>query len=210
MILRDWCDLPGETLAPVYEAERRRWQQMLQWDSAASSLEVEHARVTWGLPGFVALDQKGRIRGMAYYLIEHDRIDIGGVIAEEEAATDVLLDGIITVADALDLGTVRTLTLDAAVALKSALRLRGFDVEPHLYLSRSLPGGCGRAWSIGRGRPRAPNRSTAGSRPTLNPRPHCWRAPTIGSPGVCSHRITRQGSGRATYTMRSRTSDAVR
>jgi GNAT superfamily N-acetyltransferase len=138
MILRDWCDLPGETLAPVYEAERRRWQQMLQWDSAASSLEVEHARVTWGLPGFVALDQKGRIRGMAYYLIEHDRIDIGGVIAEEEAATDVLLDGIITVADALDLGTVRTLTLDAAVALKSALRLRGFDVEPHLYLSRSL------------------------------------------------------------------------
>jgi GNAT superfamily N-acetyltransferase len=138
MILRDWCDVPGETLAPVYEAERGRWQQMLQWDSAAALLEVEHARVTWGLPGFVALDQKGRIRGMAYYLIEHDRIDIGAVIADEEAATDVLLDGIITVADALDLGTLGTLTLDAAVALTSALRLRGFHVEPHLYLSRGL------------------------------------------------------------------------
>jgi ribosomal protein S18 acetylase RimI-like enzyme len=138
MILRDWCDLPGEALAPVYEAERRRWQQMLQWDSAAACLEVEHARVTWGLPGFVALDPAGRIRGMAYYLLEHDRVDIGGIVSDADIATGVLLDGIVTVARALDLGTVRMLTLDAAAALSSSLRMRGFAIEPHLYLSRSL------------------------------------------------------------------------
>jgi GNAT superfamily N-acetyltransferase len=138
MILRDWCDLPGETLNPVYDAERRRWQQQLQWDSAAACREIEHARVTWGLPGFVAVDRTGRIRGTAYYLLEHDRIDIGGITTDDEQATDVLLDGIVTVADALALTTVRTLTLDGAVALQSALRLRGFAVEPHLYLSRDL------------------------------------------------------------------------
>jgi GNAT superfamily N-acetyltransferase len=138
MILRDWSELSGEVLAPIYDAERRRWLQMLQWDSLAACGEIEHARVTWGLPGFVAIDRAGRIRGMAYYLLEPDRIDIGGVIAETETATDVLLDGILTVADALDLGMVRTLTLDAAVALQSALRVRGFHVEPHLYLSRDL------------------------------------------------------------------------
>jgi len=138
MILRDWCDLPGETLNPVYDAERRRWQQQLQWDSAAACREIEHARVTWGLPGFVAVDRAGRIRGTAYYLLEHDRIDIGGITTDDDRATDVLIDGIVTVADALDLTTVRTLTLDAAVALQSALRLRGFTVEPHLYLSRDL------------------------------------------------------------------------
>jgi len=138
MILRDWCDLPGETLAPVYDAERRRWQRQLRWDSAAACGEIEHARVTWGLPGFVAVDRAGRIRGTAYYLLEHDRIDIGGITTDDELATDVLLDGIVTVADALDVTTVRMLTLDAAVALQSALRLRGFAVEPHLYLSRDL------------------------------------------------------------------------
>jgi ribosomal protein S18 acetylase RimI-like enzyme len=138
MILRDWSDLSGEVLAPIYDGERRRWLQMLQWDSLAACGEIEHARVTWGLPGFVVVDRGGRIRGMAYYLLEQDRIDVGGVIAETDEATDVLLDGILTVADALDLGTVRTLTLDAAAALPSALRARGFHVEPHLYLSRNL------------------------------------------------------------------------
>jgi ribosomal protein S18 acetylase RimI-like enzyme len=138
MILRDWCDLPGEALVPVYEAERRRWQQWLQWDSAAACLEIEHARVTWGLPGFVALDPSGCIRGMAYYLLEHDRVDIGGIVSDADAATDVLLDGIITVARALDLGTVRMLAPDAAVTLGSSLRMRGFAIEPHLYLSCSL------------------------------------------------------------------------
>ncbi len=138
MILRDWSDLSGEVLAPIYDAERRRWLHLLQWDSLAACGEIEHARVTWGLPGFVAIDRSGHVRGMAYYLLEQDRIDIGGVIAETEEATDVLLDGILTVADALDLGTVRTLTLDAATALQSALLARGFHVEPHLYLSRSL------------------------------------------------------------------------
>jgi GNAT superfamily N-acetyltransferase len=138
MILRDWRDLPGEVLVPMYAAECLRWRQRLQWDSSAASHEVEHARVTWGLPGFVAEDADGRIRGMAYYLIEHDRIDIGGIVSDDDAATDVLLDGIITVARALDLTSVRTLTLDAAVALASSMRTRGFAVEPHLYLSRSL------------------------------------------------------------------------
>jgi ribosomal protein S18 acetylase RimI-like enzyme len=138
MILRDWSDLSGEVLAPIYDAERRRWLQLLQWDSLAACGEIEHARVTWGLPGFVAIDHAGRIRGMAYYLLEADRIDIGAIVSESDAATDVLLDGILTVADALDLGTVRALTLDAAAALGSALNTRDFHVEPHLYLSRRL------------------------------------------------------------------------
>jgi ribosomal protein S18 acetylase RimI-like enzyme len=111
---------------------------MLQWDAASQWHEVEHARLTWGLPGFVAVDHRGRLRGAAYYLLEHERIDIGSIISDDDRATDVLLAGIMTVAEAMKLAVVRALSLDAAVALRSGLRGHGFDIEPHLYLSREL------------------------------------------------------------------------
>jgi ribosomal protein S18 acetylase RimI-like enzyme len=94
--------------------------------------------VAWGLPGFVALDQQGRMRGMVYYLLEDDRLDIGGLLSDSDAATDVLLDGVITVAQAMKVQTVRGLLFDSAVALPSSMRMRAFDTERHLYLSRTL------------------------------------------------------------------------
>jgi len=138
MILRDWCEVPADVLRAAYESERHRWLRVLQWDSAAAWHEIEHARVAWGLPGFVAIDQGGRLRGLVYYLIEHDRIDIGGLVSDTDVATDVLLDGVITVAQALELATVRGLLLDSAVALPSSLRIRAFGLERHLYLSKLL------------------------------------------------------------------------
>ena len=138
MILRDWSEIPADVLRTAYENERHRWMSVLQWDSAAAWHEIEHARVAWGLPGFVAIDQAGRLRGLIYYLIEHDRIDIGGLVSDVDLATDVLLDGVITVAQALELPTMRGLLLDSAVALPSSLRIRGFALERHLYLSRLL------------------------------------------------------------------------
>jgi len=138
MILRDWCEVPADVLRAACESERHRWLRVLQWDSAAAWREIEHARVAWGLPGFAAIDQTGRLRGLIYYLIEHDRIDIGGLVSDADLATDVLLDGVITVAQALELPTMRGLLLDSAVALPSSLRIRGFALERHLYLSKHL------------------------------------------------------------------------
>lgn len=138
MILRDWCDVPADVLCAAYDGERERWRSLLQWDSAAAWQEIEHARVAWGLPGFVVIDSTGRLRGLVYYLIEHDRIDVGGLISDTEHATEVLLDGIVTVARALQLPTVRGLLLDHAVALPSSLRVRQFGVERHFYLSKPL------------------------------------------------------------------------
>ena len=138
MILRDWCDVPADDLCAAYEGERQRWRSLLQWDSAAAWQEIEHARVAWGLPGFVAIDPAGRLRGLVYYLIEHDRIDVGGLISDTDQATDVLLDGVVTVAQALRLPIVRGLLLDHAVALPSSLRVRQFRVERHFYLSKPL------------------------------------------------------------------------
>ena len=55
---------PYELLAPVYEAERQRWLRHLQWDPAPAWREVEEARTTWGLPGFLAVDGAGRVHGI--------------------------------------------------------------------------------------------------------------------------------------------------
>jgi ribosomal protein S18 acetylase RimI-like enzyme len=138
MILRDWCQMPADVLRAAYDGERERWQSLLQWDAAAAWQEIEHARVAWGLPGFAAIDRTGRVRGLIYYLIEHDRIDVGGVVSDTDVATDLLLDGVVAVAEELRLPAVRGLMLDHAVALRSGLLARGFAVERHFYLSKSL------------------------------------------------------------------------
>lgn len=138
MTLHDWRPVPAGVLAPLYAQERERSRRVLQWDSGAAWQEVETARVSWGLPGFVARDTAGRVRGLAFYVVEGDRIDIGGIVSDDVAVTDALLDGLVTAADAVPGATVRLLMAEGPVALCSGLKTRGFVVEPHLYLSRCL------------------------------------------------------------------------
>src|SRR5215207_10577744 len=112
MIARNWSGLTAADLAPLYAAERERWLSRLQWDSAPAWAEVEHARVTWGLPGFVAQDARDGLRGAAFYLLEDDRLDIGGIAADHVQATDALLDAIVRVAESGSVNTVRILAPD--------------------------------------------------------------------------------------------------
>jgi ribosomal protein S18 acetylase RimI-like enzyme len=138
MTLHDWCDAPAEWLAPVYECERQRWIRTLQWDPAPAWREVERARTTWGLPGLLVLDKSKRVRGLAFYVIEDDRLDLAGITADDVSATDLLLDGLLQAARGAGATWIRTLTFDGASSLRSGLKVRGFDVHPHQYLSRSL------------------------------------------------------------------------
>jgi ribosomal protein S18 acetylase RimI-like enzyme len=138
MTLRDWRDVDPDVLAPVYEAERARWMRVLQWDAAAAWREVEQARTSWGLPGFAALDDAGHCAGLAFYLPEADRIDVGGLAARDVGVTDALLDAMLGAAEASGATTIRAMLFEGAPALASGLRVRGFDVEPYLSLSRSF------------------------------------------------------------------------
>jgi ribosomal protein S18 acetylase RimI-like enzyme len=138
MTVRDWRDVPAAALAPLYAGERDRSLQTLQWDSGGAWQEVEAARTGWGLPGLVAVDTRARVRGLAFYVVDGDRMDIGGIVSDDVQVTDALLDGLVTAADALTGSTVRLLVSDGPAALCSGLKTRGFEVEPHLYLSRCL------------------------------------------------------------------------
>jgi ribosomal protein S18 acetylase RimI-like enzyme len=138
MKLTDWREASYATLAPIYESERQQWLRQLQWDPAPAWNEVERARTTWGLPGLLATDDAGRIRGTVFYMQEDDRIDIGGLTSDHVDATDALIDGVLTAAAASSAREVRAMLLDRAVALRSGLAHRGFAIEAHLYLSRSF------------------------------------------------------------------------
>jgi GNAT superfamily N-acetyltransferase len=138
MTLQDWRVVPAGVLASVYAQERERSRRVLQWDSGAAWQEVEAARTSWGLPGFVVRDTAGRVRGLAFYVVDGDRIDIGGIVSDDVRVTDALLDGLVAAADAVPGATVRLLVAEGPAALCSGLKTRGFAVEPHLYLSRCL------------------------------------------------------------------------
>ena len=140
MILQDWRQVPAAVLAPIYAQERERSLRVLQWDSAAAWQEVEAARIGWGLPGLVAREADGRVRGLAFYVTEGDRMDVGGVVSDDVSITDALLDALSAAADAMSGLTVRMLVPEGPIALCSGLKTRGFSVESHLYLSRCLTG----------------------------------------------------------------------
>lgn len=138
MIVRDWREAPPALLAPMLEGERERWLRHLQWDPAGAWQEIERARTTWGLPGLIAVDAAGSLRGLLFYVIEDDRLDIGGVISDHVEATDSLIDAALGAGCAAGVAFARLMVFDSAVALKSGLVQRGFQVETHYYLSKSL------------------------------------------------------------------------
>jgi ribosomal protein S18 acetylase RimI-like enzyme len=148
MIVRDWRGASPELLAPIYEDERQRWLRLLQWDPARAWREVETARTTWGLPGFLVLDTAGKARGMLFYLAEEDRIDIGGLTSDAPAVTDRLIASVLDAAAASGVRQVRGSLLDGVAGLRSSLTRNGFDVETQLYLSRLLAGGAAESTGI--------------------------------------------------------------
>jgi ribosomal protein S18 acetylase RimI-like enzyme len=143
MHLRDWRGAPPSALAPWYEAERRRWMRVLQWDSGDGWREVEQARTTWGLPGLLAIDRGGVVRGFTFYLLEGDRLEIGGLVSARTEATEALLEGLLAAADGARAPSVRGLLLDAGDGLCDVLRRRGFQLGTHRYLTCALPQAAG-------------------------------------------------------------------
>lgn len=138
MIVLDWRGAARDTVAAVFERERGRWLETLQWDPARALREVEHARTTWGLPGLIALDEQGNPLGSIFYLPDSKRFDIGGVTADTPAVTAALLDTVVARARAESIGEVRCFVFDSAPNLGNELHARGFSVEKFEYLTATL------------------------------------------------------------------------
>lgn len=137
MIVSDWRELPVESAAHLYRSERARWHRRLSWETADTWKTIETARVTWGLPGLVCLDDE-RVVGWTFYLPREGSIDIGGLYAEHEVATAALVDGLLERAHAI--GAPRGFFYLAAPGAEPAFTSRGLRVTRFLYLVADLDG----------------------------------------------------------------------
>jgi ribosomal protein S18 acetylase RimI-like enzyme len=140
MRVLDWRHVPADLLRPVYQRERQLWLTRLCWDPADALGEVEQARSGWGLPGLVALDGDGRAHGSVFYMESGRRVDIGGISAEDAGQTCLLLNGVLDAAERAHAAEVACFAYAGAPALALELQRRDFEVEPFLYLTRSLEG----------------------------------------------------------------------
>lgn len=135
MTVQDWGALPAWAVAPLYAREHARWRQALAWDTATSWDTVETARVSWGLPGLVCRDDDGCIRGWAFFLIRDDLVDVGGLVADTEAAAATLVGAI--VARAGSPARLGGLIYAGHDSVASAFAVNGVATERYAYLARA-------------------------------------------------------------------------
>lgn len=138
MTIIDWRLLPASTTADLYRREWIRWRRRLSWDTSPTWDTVETARITWGLPGVACQDAGGRIRGWAFYLVRGGALEVGGLVADDAAATAALLDAIVE--RARNCERLTGFVYAHAPGLEAALAERRICARHFLYLARDLDG----------------------------------------------------------------------
>jgi len=142
MNIRDWRDADPADTQLLYAREQEYWVRELAWDASSAWREIEQARVTWGLPGFLAIDTNRIVQGWAYFLREGETVHLGGVVAETPEATGGLIDACLDSA----LRPPRPARVSCflprrAEGFEHALAQRGFTFEHYHYLSRAIAPG---------------------------------------------------------------------
>ena len=132
MTLDEWGSLTPAAVAPLYRREQQQWLKALSWDTSASWVTIETARVGWGLPGFVCRDGSGNVRGWTYFMKRDGALEVGGIVADTEAATYAVIDGL--AAEGSPLGGFVYAT---APGLANGLAKHDVHTERYAYLMRS-------------------------------------------------------------------------
>jgi ribosomal protein S18 acetylase RimI-like enzyme len=137
MNAHDWRHLSARQMAPLYEAERQRWLTDLHWDYSSTLADIERARESGQLPGFVVLDG-ARIAGWSYHLLHRDTLQIGGVIASSASATSRLFEATMKSNEAMAATSNMAFGFFDAPGLDQLLSGAGFAFEPYSYFERGL------------------------------------------------------------------------
>jgi len=139
MIVRNWRDADPSETQVLYAREQDYWVRELGWDASTAWREIEHARVTWGLPGYIALDADRTVRGWAYIVPEGETVHLGGVVADTLEATAALLDACMESAVRPSRpARVSCFVSIRAEGFEAALGEHGFVCERYHYLSKPL------------------------------------------------------------------------
>lgn len=134
----DWRGLSEERVAPLYAAEAERWASVLDWESAANWEEIERGRRLGTVSGLVVTNEQDAIIGWSYYLVHHRALQIGGLVAANDAATDLMLDAILNDRVLSSVASIIVFAFDNTPALGPALRRRGLTVDRYWYLGSTV------------------------------------------------------------------------
>ena len=142
MRVDDWRNLAAEAMRPVYETERVRWANGLQWDLGPSLEILEHARREGTLPGLVVRGPGQSIVGWTYFLVQHGVLQVGALHARTADGVRLLLDAIFKAPEASLAHEVLLFVYPDSPACESALQRRRFSVTRYWYLRRALERSC--------------------------------------------------------------------
>lgn len=138
MRVEDWRQVPPALVAPLYEAEVRRWRLALDWDLSATVAQLEQARLAGTLPGFVLRGPGQSVVGWTYFVVQDGLVQIGSLLARTSDGIRLLLDTVLKSADALAGREVMLFAFPEGPTAESALVRRRFEVTRYWYLRRSL------------------------------------------------------------------------
>jgi ribosomal protein S18 acetylase RimI-like enzyme len=94
---------------------------------------VEQARVSWGLPGLIVRDGDGAVRGWTFFMVRHNRVEVGGLVSDDAAATQALVAALMVEARARD--GLRGFVHAGAVGIDDVLANCGVHAEAYRYLA---------------------------------------------------------------------------
>lgn len=140
MRVYDWQIAEPSDLDDAFAAEILRWRGVLGWDAGEAWRQVDEACRRGTLPGFVAVDDGGRIIGWTFFLRHGQAVQIGALNAATADAAAALLDAILMSPPADDATSVVFFGFPNAPQIETLLASRGFDVERYLYLERATAG----------------------------------------------------------------------
>jgi ribosomal protein S18 acetylase RimI-like enzyme len=132
--LERWEGVAAGTIAPAMEREARIWRAELGWDVRESWQAIEPARISGRLPGFIARHQSGDLAGFTCFLVHHRTLQVALLAAETPAAASLLVEGILSSAEAQSAETCAVCVRDAAPGLRDLLSGHGFDAVTYRYL----------------------------------------------------------------------------
>jgi ribosomal protein S18 acetylase RimI-like enzyme len=134
----DWRNVHPERVAPLYKAEIERWSTHLTWDTASNWQEVERGRARGLVPGVLVIDDFENVVGWSYFLVHQGTLQVGGFVADSDAASRRLLDAIFTDEMLLSVDAVTFFAFTDAPELGPALGRLGLSVDRYWYLSRDV------------------------------------------------------------------------
>lgn len=138
--IQDWRVVADDVIQQLCAAERRRWEEALDWNQGSAWAEIERGRQLGTVSGLVTFGADGQPTGWTFYLVHDGALQIGAFAADSQHATTALVEGVFADPASQAARRVTFFAFTDAPGIAAALRARSLTVDRYWYLRRDLVG----------------------------------------------------------------------